>query len=128
MARLIILHGARHFEVEIRKDRTAIGYLADNDVAITDDPEVSKFHAVIERERPGRYQLRDLGSLNGTYLNETQVLEAEPRRLRSGDKLRVGQTAVFFLHTEADEVGAPSRRRGRSPGLFASECGRWCKC
>ncbi len=103
MARLVILqHGARQQDYEIRKDRVGIGYLEDNDVCIADDEEVSKLHAVIEQERPGRYRLRDLGSLNGTYINERQI-GPEPHRLRTGDRIRVGQTPMFFLHTEEDE-------------------------
>jgi FHA domain/zinc-ribbon domain len=58
-----------------------------------DDVTVSREHAVIEREPDGFY-LRDLGSLNGTYVNRSRVTR---RRLADGDEVQVGKFKLTFL-------------------------------
>jgi serine phosphatase RsbU (regulator of sigma subunit) len=87
--------GAKHRSHTIRGEGTSVGALAGNDLVI-DDPEVSKRHLEIEL-REDRYFAVDKGSRNGTFLNETRIEEAE---LHSGDRLRIGQTALFFLDGE----------------------------
>ncbi len=57
---------------------------------ILSDTEVSRQHAVIELHG-GRFLVRDLGSTNGTYLDDTKVSEAE---LRDQGKIRVGDTVL----------------------------------
>jgi len=63
------------------------------------DPEVSRRHAQI-RVLDGQAAIEDLGSTNGTYLNDE--LARGPRSLRPGDVLRFGQTVW--------EVQAPGAR------------------
>lgn len=53
------------------------------------DPEVSRRHAVI-REHAGAIAIEDLGSTNGTFVNDRRISEAEP--LRDGDVVRLGKT------------------------------------
>jgi two-component system, cell cycle response regulator len=63
-------------------------------VAIQVDQEsVSRQHARILTER-GHARVADLGSTNGTYVNEQRTSEAE---LRDGDLLRIGQTIFKYL-------------------------------
>ena len=53
------------------------------------DPQVSRQHAAISYQA-GRYIVQDMGSANGTYVNDRRV--AAPQALRDGDQLRLGNT------------------------------------
>jgi len=55
------------------------------------DTYVSSFHARIF-SRDGAWYVEDLGSTNGTYLNQRKVVSAAP--LRTGDRVRVGKTVL----------------------------------
>jgi hypothetical protein len=57
------------------------------------DPEVSRRHARISWQA-GRYILEDLGSTNGTYLNDERV--TTPQSLQPGDTIGMGQTVLIF--------------------------------
>lgn len=74
-------------EVPILEGQTTIGRHPDNRIPIDDD-RASRFHCSVEADRHGRLVLRDLGSRNGTKLNEKKVAEAE---VRAGDVIRVGR-------------------------------------
>ena len=63
-----------------------------------DDVTVSRRHAEIVREG-GRYVVRDVGSLNGTYLNRERV-ESAP--LADGDELQIGTFKLVFLTGRGD--------------------------
>ena len=56
-----------------------------------DDTYVSAFHARIF-SRDGGWYVEDLGSTNGTYLNQKRV--TSPVELQAGDRLRVGKTTM----------------------------------
>jgi hypothetical protein len=58
-----------------------------------DDITVSRRHVEIAREG-GRYVVRDVGSLNGTYLNRERV---ESATLSDGDELQIGTFKLVFL-------------------------------
>jgi ABC transport system ATP-binding/permease protein len=47
----------------------------DNDLVVS-DLSVSRKHAVLRKERDGRYRIFDLGSQNGTYVNGARVEQA----------------------------------------------------
>jgi hypothetical protein len=55
------------------------------------DTYVSSFHARIYR-RDGSWYVEDLGSTNGTYLNQKRV--TAPAELRAGDRLKIGKTTL----------------------------------
>ena len=61
-----------------------------------EDPFASSRHALVY-EQAGSVVIEDLGSTNGTYLNE-ELLET-PRPLHSGDRVRIGDSEFEF---EAD--------------------------
>ena len=77
-----------------RLDRkaTAIGRHPDSDVFL-DDITVSRRHVVIEKTDAG-YVLRDVGSLNGTYVNKKRVDESP---LRYGDEVQIGRYRLSFV-------------------------------
>jgi predicted component of type VI protein secretion system len=85
-----------------------------------EDEQVSRRHARIE-ERGGSVTLDDLGSRNGTYLNEVPI--REPSRLRDGDVIRMGATAWRF---EAPASPSPpsTPRPGNLPRFQPSEAPR----
>lgn len=58
-----------------------------------DDVTVSRRHCEIERT-PGGYLVRDVGSLNGTYLNRERIEQAA---LTNGDELQIGKFRLVFL-------------------------------
>jgi serine/threonine-protein kinase len=63
------------------------------------DPQtkVSRRHARIWREGKA-YMVEDLGSVNGTVINDMIRLEPrQPRALDSGDRIRLGETTLHFL-------------------------------
>ena len=63
-----------------------------------DDVTVSRRHAEIVREG-GQYYVRDVGSLNGTYLNRVRVDSAP---LHDGDELQIGTFKLVFLTGRGD--------------------------
>ena len=72
---------------------TQAGRHPDSDIFL-DDITVSRRHAEITRRADG-YVLRDVGSLNGTYVNRDRVEES---KLAHGDELQIGKfKLVFFI-------------------------------
>ncbi len=59
---------------------------------VVDDPAVSARHFQIE-ERGGGFFVRDLGSSNGTFVNDRMVRSAP---LRTGDRIQAGSTVFVF--------------------------------
>ena len=70
-----------------------IGRHAPNEVALGDDPFVSRRHAQILAEGEAWF-LVDLASANGSFLNHRRVTGAS--RLSSGDVIQVGNTSLRF--------------------------------
>ena len=72
---------------------TRLGRHPQSDVTL-DDITVSRRHAEIERMGDGAYEIRDAGSLNGTYVNGERV---EKARLDNGDEVQIGKFRMVFL-------------------------------
>ncbi len=60
---------------------------------LLDDISVSRIHAEFARTANGRIALRDLNSLNGTYVNGSRV---ESATLGSGDEVQIGKYKLVF--------------------------------
>jgi DNA segregation ATPase FtsK/SpoIIIE, S-DNA-T family len=54
------------------------------------DPEVSRRHAAISAADGGAHVIEDLGSRNGTWVNDHRI--DEPTVIRAGDTVRLGNT------------------------------------
>jgi pSer/pThr/pTyr-binding forkhead associated (FHA) protein len=80
--------GAR---LALTKDVTTAGRHPKSDLFL-DDVTVSRRHAEFVREG-GQFRLRDVGSLNGTYLNRERVEEAE---LHNGDEIQIGKYKLAY--------------------------------
>lgn len=59
-----------------------------------DDVTVSREHAVFERTDTGRVLVKDVGSLNGTYVNQVRVDE---KLLASGDEIQIGKFKLIYI-------------------------------
>jgi pSer/pThr/pTyr-binding forkhead associated (FHA) protein len=71
---------------------TTAGRHPDSDIFL-DDVTVSRRHAEFYAGRGG-FTVRDVGSLNGTYVNRERIEEAE---LHDGDEVQVGKFRLTFL-------------------------------
>jgi pSer/pThr/pTyr-binding forkhead associated (FHA) protein len=92
-AMLIIHRGPNRGErFLINSPETTIGRSSDNDVVL-DDVTVSRKHANIRRAGE-RFELIDLGSLNGTYVNNNSIARAT---LNSGDEIQFGKFHMLFV-------------------------------
>jgi pSer/pThr/pTyr-binding forkhead associated (FHA) protein len=83
----------------IRKVETVLGRES-GDIVFTDDPFLSRRHAVIKYDRDNkRFLLADLGSSNGTFVQIRGDVA-----LKSGDQFRIGQQLyrVELLHVGAE--------------------------
>jgi uncharacterized RDD family membrane protein YckC len=67
-----------------------IGRSSQNDIVI-DDPKVSRNHIHVIQDDEGNFQVMDLGSKNGTFLNGNKVRSAS---IRPDDIIRIGSSAI----------------------------------
>ncbi|HEX8088783.1 MAG TPA: FHA domain-containing protein [Blastocatellia bacterium] len=81
----------RSFRVELKPDSAPayIGRASTNAVRI-DDSSISRLHASIAQRSNGEIVIADLGSSNGTYVNERMLAANEARALNPGDVIGVG--------------------------------------
>jgi pSer/pThr/pTyr-binding forkhead associated (FHA) protein len=83
---------------------TTVGRHPDSDIFL-DDVTVSRRHAEFYRQ-PAGFTVRDVGSLNGTYVNRDRIEETD---LRDGDEVQVGKFRLTFLmarRSQPDSGGA----------------------
>jgi pSer/pThr/pTyr-binding forkhead associated (FHA) protein len=73
-------------------DVTTAGRHPESDIFL-DDVTVSRRHAEFVREA-GTFQVRDVGSLNGTYLNRERI---DAAALAGGDEVQIGKYRLVFL-------------------------------
>jgi pSer/pThr/pTyr-binding forkhead associated (FHA) protein len=103
-------------EVFLSQAATTIGRLPDNSVQI-DNLAVSGHHARVAWETD-HYVVEDLGSLNGTYVNNERVGKAT---LKHGDLVKIGKHLVEFKNESAVPNFAVAAKTGPSaPKLEAT--------
>lgn len=99
-AKLIIQPAAADpFEVTVGNTVT-IGRTRENSVCLNFSPLVSRQHAIIRCHNGYQYQLIDLGSRNGTYVDDQRVIM--PVALNSGARIRIADNTLTFTETEDD--------------------------
>ena len=91
---MVVVHrgankGSRYL---IAQERVSVGRSPESEIFL-DDVTVSRSHALIERTDAG-FSLTDLGSLNGTYINN-QSLKSTP--LKCGDEIQIGKFHLIFI-------------------------------
>ncbi len=92
MPRLIVIKGTdegRQFP--LAEEAAAAGRDSSSPIRLT-DTEVSRRHAEFVRTADG-YRVRDLGSANGTFVNNQSVRDV---LLQAGDHVQIGQTVLVF--------------------------------
>jgi adenylate cyclase len=112
LAKLIILGGDQHRVFELTDDPTTVGRAPDN-VLWLDDPGLSRRHCEFRRIG-AQWLLRDLGSFNGSFLNNLSVTE---HTLCSGDRVQLGSTVLYFVPDEGRDDGlaaGPATERARA--------------
>ncbi len=93
-AALVVIYGldlGRKYE--LAKTDIQLGRSSKADIQI-DQESVSRNHAHISNTTKG-VRIRDLGSTNGTFVNDT-VVEGE-RELRNGDLVKIGRTIFKYI-------------------------------
>jgi pSer/pThr/pTyr-binding forkhead associated (FHA) protein len=85
------------------RDLVSTGRHPQSDIFL-DDVTVSRRHAEIHRTAEG-YEVRDVGSLNGTYLNRERIERAP---LTNGDELQIGRFKLVFLVHGDPTAGGPT--------------------
>jgi uncharacterized protein YkwD len=105
---------AREFYLD--RKRLSVGSASGNDLVVA-HPTVSRKHAIIRR-RWGFYEITDLESTNGTFVNGRRI--DAPTRLRPGDQLRFG--AARFALAGAGAPGRPLLRRAKFAAGIAALC------
>jgi adenylate cyclase len=84
----------------------AIGRSSTCDLMLQDS-KVSRKHVVINRQAGDEFWLSDLGSANGTYVNQLRV--SQPVRLRPGDEIRIGPFQLRFRRLSAEPAVEPTQ-------------------
>ena len=94
---MVVVHrgaskGARFL---IAQDRTSIGRSPESEIFL-DDVTVSRSHAIIDRTATG-FTFTDLGSLNGSYINNQSMKSAA---LVCGDEIQIGKFHLIFISAQ----------------------------
>lgn len=89
-----------------------IGRATDNRFVLPQESKASRHHAELT-EDDGTWSVRDLGSMNGTYVNDERV--EWPRVLQLGDRIKLAGEVLVFEEVSAAEAvrSEPPRRETR---------------
>jgi predicted component of type VI protein secretion system len=96
-----------------------VGRSPENDLMV-DDSDASRKHALFRRSSAG-YQVEDLGTSNGTLVNDERIIE--PHTLSNKDVIKICEMDVRFIETHKDpaslglEVAYASQLKGFQGGL-----------
>ena len=85
-------------------------------VELADDDAVSRRHALI-RIKDGACLLRDLNSLNGTFVNGRKLRAGQDVALSPGDRIELGEFSLLRVVA----AGAPASHAAVAPGELTEE-------
>ena len=88
------------FDIEVGNTAT-IGRGRDNSVCLPTNPHVSRQHAIVRCHNAWQYQIMDLGSRNGTFVNGRRVIT--PVLLEHGAVIRISNNEIVFEQTEGND-------------------------
>lgn len=104
VARVVIsISGQADRVVTLDKPVMTIGREDVRDIVL-DSPKVSRNHARIERGGDGMYRLVDVGSGNGTFVNDNRIPVNVPFNLKEGQMMRIGE---YMLRLELPAAAVP---------------------
>lgn len=92
------VEGVEVKHVYLTRDRTTLGRKSDNDIVL-DNLAVSGHHCVFELHGLADVFLEDLGSTNGTFVNNQRV---KRQRLHDEDVIAIGSFRIRFLAASGD--------------------------
>ena len=95
----ITTYDGRRYSLQIKKEEITIGRSPDNNLILS-EKSISRHHAEIKEMKDG-YLLTDLGSYNGTKVNEKSIQSV---LLKHNDKIKIGLTSLIFLARKKDEL------------------------
>jgi pSer/pThr/pTyr-binding forkhead associated (FHA) protein len=104
--------------VRIQPQVMRIGRHPDNDIIVS-DLSVSKQHAELRRAPARRFQIIDLGSHGGTYVNGTRITQQE---LEEGDIIAIGGATFRLDGGELVEQVDDGHSPGWSPPPGSAGC------
>ncbi|MEP7038825.1 MAG: FHA domain-containing protein, partial [Acidobacteriota bacterium] len=87
-------------EIEIADDIITLGRASDNIVSFIADSNVSRYHADIEQREGGEFWLNELGSSNGTTVNDEPV--ENEKLLKNGDVILLGGSSKVEFSYESE--------------------------
>jgi type VI secretion system FHA domain protein len=89
-------------EHAVQKDQTLIGRQSGNDIVLPDNEKrVSSKHSRIDRAGGG-LQISDLGSTNGTFVNDRKIEPNSPVDIKNGDKISIGLYQLKVVAAEEE--------------------------
>ncbi|MBB2943982.1 hypothetical protein FB565_003711 [Actinoplanes lutulentus] len=85
---------------QVRIGRRSSSKGIEPDLDLSDDPGVSHHHALLTLTIDGDWLVSDLGSTNGTYINDEDapLTAGQTRTLKDGDQVHVGIWTTITLH------------------------------
>lgn len=92
------VEGVEIKHVFLHKDKTTLGRKSDNDIVL-DNLSVSGHHCVFQLKGIADVFVEDLGSTNGTFVNNQKV---KRQRLHDGDIVAIGAFRIQFLASSGD--------------------------
>ena len=114
MARLVCESGPLQGREWTIDPGLTLGREAHNHVAMPDNRKASRDHAKVWRESPGKYTVADLGSTNGTLVNDGKIAR---QPLVDGDEISIGEVRFRFVLDADEKPQAPKKREGPAPNL-----------
>lgn len=100
-------------QVELKPEQSTIGRGSQNDIVV-DSLQASRVHALIDVE-PAFVTIRDLGSRNGTYVNDVRV---ESQVLAEGDVVRLGTYELRFVAGDQEFSRVEASNPPTIPGIL----------
>ena len=85
---------------QLRIGRKSASKGTDPELDLADDPGVSHSHAILTQNLDGVWLVADVGSTNGTYVNESLLEAGRSQALADGDVLHVGAWTCITLHAD----------------------------
>ena len=112
MAHLVAESGPLEGQIFPIDPGLTIGRAPHNTIALPQSRHASRDHCKVWQEGPKRYALADLGSTNGTLLNDDSVTR---QSLEDGDRIGIGDAVFRFVldESEKEQKKAPAPESAR---------------
>lgn len=106
MELLLLRSGEVVHAIPVGETPIHVGRAPGNELVVS-DTTVSGHHLMVWQESSSLW-IKDLGSTNGTFLNERRIRSVQP--VRDGDRIRLGTSCILQVRVDA-AAAAPSRPR-----------------